>query len=388
MQEYIDEPMRLASNKDKNILYLLVLLTYIPLTTMGNMIRIAVVGLLYVMKVSNSYVEPGVRKIARYMMISPFVPLVFVFINDGGISTGIVIHEIMRMAYCALIIVVASTLDVDFKCIYTGTLLAFLPNFGIQIAQFLHVPGVTALIRSNYITSDASEFSHLDLSLLTGADFRAGSIYLNPNIFMVIPLLALVVFLQQDYRKRNVINLVLIACTAISLYFCGSRTGIVVLGFILILYSAKYLQGSKKILFVLFVVVAMLLVSRRIDSNARALRLSAEDSGSLIVKFRGFLWYWTSTLSRPIYWLTGSIGASNVVSIDCEWGHLYTWYGIFGIYWYIKYNKLAIKWNENIVFYSKPMTYVCMLCAITASVLLCMPIYSVVVVLLFAKLID
>lgn len=69
-------------------------------------------------------------------------------------------------------------------------------------------------------------------------------------------------------------------------------------------------------------------------SSSRALQLGIEDSGSLQVTFRGFQWFWSSTMNRPTYWITGSLGAPNVSGIDCEWGHLYTWYGLLDLNWY------------------------------------------------------
>lgn len=112
-----------ANSMDKLIVYALALLSYVPLTTIGNIIRIVVVGILYVSKGSRSNVDFRIRKIARLIMVSPFVPLIFVCLIDHSFSTGLLVHEIMRMVYRALIILVASTLNVDFRCIYTATLL-------------------------------------------------------------------------------------------------------------------------------------------------------------------------------------------------------------------------------------------------------------------------
>lgn len=377
-----------ANSRDKLIVYILALLSYVPLTTTGNIIRIFVVGILYILKASRSNVDFRVRKISHLIMISPFVPLIFVLLIDHTFSTGLLIHETMRMVYCALIILVASTLNVDFQCIYTATLLVFLPNFAIQFCQYRHISSVTAFIRQYYVTAESDEFTHLDLTLSTGADFRAGSIFINPNVYMVIPLLSLVVFLQKDYRDGGFINRVFIIFAAISCYLCGSRTATVVLAFILGLYILRYAKGSSRGMMILLILAGVYTIVRNGMSSSRALQLGIEDSGSLQAKFRGFRWFWSSTMNRPIYWITGSLGAPNVSGIDCEWGHLYSWYGLFGLNWYIKYNRLAMHWNEHIVFYSRPMTYACILCAITASVMLCMPIYSFVVIMLFAKISD
>lgn len=388
MQEFEHNGVLFAKQIDKYVLYILVFLTYLPLNTMYNIVRIFVVGLLFFLRVNNAS-NAIVRQISKYMVAGIIIPVLSVMLIDHTINFSIVSHEMMRMVYCALILIVVSTLNVKFNWMYRATILAFVPNFCIQFGQYLHISSVTAFIYNHYIAEELlSGFTHLQLADAVGGDFRGGSIYINPNVFMVIPLLSLVVFLQQDYRSPNIINYVLIGSTLVSGYFCGSRTATVVSVFILLLYVLRYAQGKSKTIMILFLIIGSFILARSTLLESRAFQLRTEDMDSLTVKFNGFLWYWHSTRSRILYWVTGSLGAKNVSGIDCEWGHLYSWYGLFGLYWYIKYNILALQWDGDMVFYSKPMTYTCMLCAITASVMLCMPIYSVVVVLLFARIVN
>ena len=104
--------------------------------------------------------------------------------------------------------------------------------------------------------------------------------------------------------------------------------------------------------------------------------------GSLFSKFKGFVWYWRS--SNPVYWITGSLGSKTAVGIDCEWGHIYTWFGIHGLYWYVNYYRLIKRANAHIDFYPNLIVIIMALTAFTSSLLLSMQVFSFVCVLAFS----
>lgn len=373
--------------KDEIYAYVLAFLTFLPLKTSFNLLRVAVIGFLFLMKPYHGFRDLRVYSVAKRMVVSPVLPVIIVFLLEGDFSTSLVVHELMRMVYCALLIVTVSNLKVRFRCIYTICLIVFLPNFAIQVAQFLHIGSVTAFIRNNYLTSE-SGWSHLNLASRAGSDFRAGSIYINPNVYMVIPLLVLVVLLQQDMRKRSLPNYILIGCVVLSCYFTGSRTATVIIIIIMVLYIVKYAKQSNRVVLILFALIAFVLFGWDTVMESRSFALSFNRLSSLTAKLNGFVWYWTSSLDHVLYWFTGSIGSTSVASTDCELAHIYTWYGLFGIAWYIKYCRITLHYNPHIEFYSKPITYVCILVAVTASVLLCMPIFSFVCVILLSSILE
>lgn len=372
---------------DEISIYILALLTYIPSDMRGSMIRIVVVGLIFFYKYLPSFkIDRKIGIVAISMIASPLIPMIVVFlVENSNFSVGIFTHELMRMLFCALTVLAVSKLNVSFRCVYIVTLIVLLPNLVIQIMQYMQFDSVFAFISQHYVTPD-SEWSHLELAKQTDIDFRSGSIFLNPNVYMVIPLLSLVVFLQKDRANPSIFNYIYIGCAIVSCFLTGSRTATVVLAIIFILYYVRYATKQSRIIFLLAFILIVMRFGGDLVAESRAFQLVSEgDSDSLMVKFRGFLWFWQSTSAVPLYWVSGSLGSQIASGIDCEWGHIYTWYGIFGVLWYIQYIRIALKRNSGLSYYAKPLTYVCVFVAITASVLLCMPIYSFVAVLLFAN---
>jgi hypothetical protein len=119
-------------------------------------------------------------------------------------------------------------------------------------------------------------------------------------------------------------------------------------------------------------------------SGMRAFQLSSDDMSSLTVKFNGIKWYFQT--SNPLYWITGSLGSTSVTGIDSEFGHIYTWYGLFGVYWYFKYYRIIANQNSQLRFYSRIIVVTMLLTAMTASVLLAMQIFTFACVLAFAEI--
>lgn len=371
---------------DSVIAVVLALLVYIPGSSIGNIFRLGVVIVVFVMKHMNEPAKQGIRKVALFMVISPLVSVVFVIMMEGfGINWDLVIHEIQRMLFCALLLLTVAKLHISFKLIYVITIIVLLPNFVIQLLQRANVGAVFSFIQNNYqFDVGADEWTHLDLAREQGGGFRSGSIFLNPNVYMAIPLMALVIFLHQDKEKSSVWNYALIGCAVFSAFLTGSRTALIVIAVMMIWYIIKYAGTVSK----LVMIAAIGFVLYQFGSTIIASR-SAQifETDSFDVKINSFIWFWQSTGDVFIYWFTGAIGSRLAASVfDGEIGHLYGWFGIFGIYWYIWYYKLAFKNNDNLKFYTLPLIAVHIFVAITASVLLCMPIYPFAAVLIFSQM--
>lgn len=376
--------------RDEVIFTVLSFLTFLPLSNRYNLMRIAVVGMCFLLT-ANYYEEQYVRRIKSLslkMFLSPILPvLVVMFLDDAPISMGLVRHELMRLIFAIAVIGVAYKLRVSFNCVYRTTIVVFMTNFAIQLCQYNGVSAVYNFIKRYYVIAAAGEWSHLELSLIAGDSFRAGSIYINPNVYMVIPLMGLAVFFQKKTSKDSILNNLLIVCCVISCLLTGSRTAVVVAVAIIAYYYFRYNTNLIKRVFVAIIAISLLYMIK--DSTLvgmRAFQLETEDMDSLAVKLNGFIWYWNS--ANIIYWLTGSLGSTTVAGIDCEWGHIYTWYGCFGLLWYIQYYKLIWNRNNHLVFYTHIIVIVMALTAITASVLLAMQLFTFACVLAFANIID
>ena len=373
---------------DNLIAFVFALLVYIPATSLGNMIRLGVVIVAFIMKHVNETPEPGMRKIALFMALSPFVSVFFVIMLEGfGVNWAQVTHEIQRMFFCTLLLMTVVKMRINFKLIYIITILVLLPNFIVQLLQYIKIESVFSFIRTNYESGvSAEEWTHLDLAREEGSGFRAGSIFVNPNVFMVIPLMSLVVFLHQDKERSTIWNYALIACATISCFLTGSRTATIVMAVIMIWYLVKYAKAISRFFLIIAIVFVLFNYGSYLVSSRAA---QVFDSDSFEVKVNSFVWFWRSTSEILIYWLTGALGSLIASTrMDGEVGYIYAWFGVFGLIWYFRYYKYAYKNNTHLVFFAKPLTAVHLFVAFTASVLLCMPIYSYAAIVVFSKLKD
>lgn len=378
-----------ASAGDTAIAVLFAALVYLPSSTVYNIIRLSLVAVVFIFKYySGEEHDKALNKVALCMVASPLISGGIVFVMElGSSNTTLLIHEIQRMFFCAMLIITVKTLNLNFRIIYIITVLVLIPNFIIQILEYLQVGAVFDFIDSHYVFADADEFTHLDLAIQgsgQGENLRFGSIFVNPNVYIAIPLYALVVFLHQDQERKGIINYALIVCAVISGLMTGSRTATVAMVIILGIYIFRYANFWGKMIFVL----AAVFVAFRFGSELlteRAFQLDEIGKGSLGVKTNQFSWYLSTT--NFLYWITGSLGSKTVGAFDSEIGHIYGWYGVFGVYWYFQYYKYIWKnCNEKIVFYNKPLVYITILVAFSASVLLCMPIYSYAALVLFSNI--
>lgn len=376
-----------ASALDTAIAVLFAALVYLPASTTFNIIRLAVVAVVFVFKYYNGEEhDKELNKVALCMAISPLISGGIVFVLEAGnASTSLIVHEIQRMLFCAMLIITVKTLNLNFRIIYIITVLVLVPNFIIQVLQYFQVGSVFSFIENNYVFADADEWTHLDLARESnGLTIRCGSIFVNPNVYIAIPLYSIVVFLHQDKERKSIINYALIVCAAISCLITGSRTATVAMAIIFGIYIFRYANTLSKIIFVLAAIIIAFRYGSELVST-RSFQIDSVGEGSLGTKINQYGWYFSS--ASVLYWITGSLGSQVVSGFDSEIGHLYGWYGVFGIYWYVQYYKYIWKHsNEKVIFYNKPLVYISLLVAFTASVLLCMPIYPFAALVLFSNI--
>lgn len=369
---------------DEFICLLLSLTIYLPGSGKGNIIRSVVLfaAFLVVLFRKNLIFNAEELTIPVLMILSPLFSGAFVLLCERSINTGMISHEISRMLYCSVLILTVSNLSISINTAYIASVLALVPNFLLQFMQYSGIEWAFNFIRNNYVLPEDT-LVHFNLARLTGASFRSGSIFLNPNVYMIIPLISLCVFISMDAQKPSLINTILMGCSCLSCFLTGSRTAFIVMVVILSVYIFKYSSSNRKIIFAFAVILFLAIFGNSLVKNSRGLNVS--ELGSFTGKFEGLFKYFR-TVVNPIYLLTGSIGTSVRVQIDAEIGYIYSWYGILGLYWYAKYYKAIIKNNSDLVFFSKVIAISCGLVAMTASVLLCMPIYSYVGMIAFSTI--
>ena len=373
--------------RDKIIFIAFTLLIYLPASTLGNLIRLAVLAAAFLFLPADNK-NPDARSVfsvAVCMLFSPLLSGAIVYLIEPLFDFSLFAHEIMRMVFCSFLMITVSRLNVDFRTVYICAIIALVPNFIIQFLQFRGNALVYLFIQNNYVIGE-KESVHLLLSMAEGSDFRGGSIFINPNVYMVIPLICLCVFLQMDQQRKSLFNNILIVVAVVSCVFTGSRTATVVAMFIMAVYYLKYASGQSIVMFLLVAMAVVVFYGVQFLTESRAMSLGADSMGSLGVKTHSYWWFWQATSEMPLYWLTGTIGSSVPVGMDSEWGHIYAWYGVFGIAWYIGYYRVLFRHCGRFSRFFRMTAAVCALVSFTASVMQCMPIFSFVAAVILSQL--
>jgi hypothetical protein len=124
------------------------------------------------------------------------------------------------------------------------------------------------------------------------------------------------------------------------------------------------------------------------NMGARIFQLSDGVEGSTNVKVDGLIWYVRT--SEPIYWELGSLGSDNtLVVIDMEFGHIFTWYGVLGMWWYFKMIiSLASSNKDTFRALSRGVQIVVILTAFSSSTILNMSVFPFVCLIAYSKIIE
>lgn len=354
--------------------FLVAILTFLPLTTLGNILRLGVVGVLFLVKLrENSTITVEMAHVFVAMIFSLFIPCAAVIWSEGTFNTGVMMHEVQRFLFYILLIAVVYDYKVPFKYIYILCILVLLFNFTIQILQYNGVEEVTDFIRRYYLTSEND--IHLMLASNKGADFRSGSIYMNPNVYMVIPSVILGVILQANMLKHSLINYIWAAIALGSLLLTGSRTTFFVALGILLFYLLLDREAGIIKWIVIGVFITYIFVNYgMLQEQFRVFAVSEGMDSSFEVKWEGLLYYLKN--ASPLYYITGSLSSAFHVQIDAEWGYIFAYFGVVGLYWYIKFINMLGRNKEKVKFLALSMKIVICLVAMTATIVLCMPVFS------------
>jgi hypothetical protein len=344
------------------------------MTAFGNIVRLGVVLVLFLIQwLTKKMNIAAVLPLVAGMIISTIVPLPVVLLVEKDIVSPAFMHEFQRMLFYAILIIVVNQYKVSFRFVYVITITILLIHTAIQTLQWLGYSWITDFIRQYYLEPGGST-THLDLTYLKGSDFRSGSIYLNPNVYMVIPLTALCVILQYNIIKKMSINYVWVIAALFSIMLTGSRTTLIISSVIVVIYLFKYETAARKIIILGFAICVALLAGEWMSDNFRLFRLSEGFDDSFAVKWNGFLYYIKN--ASPLYYFYGSLSSSQTIQIDAEWGYIYSYFGLLGLWWYIKLLNTMRRNNSSLPLLAFGSNIVIILVACSASVVLCMPIFT------------
>ena len=377
--------------KEKKIneieLYIVAFLSLLPSGSIYEYIKLATVLIVFI--------EKGIREDIKLNEVKFFVVLLpifftmcswmlslFHFIED----TSFLIHETKRNLFICIVMVICLNLKVDFKSIYHLCIFFLCVNTLVQILEFLKVEPVFDFIEKYYVSSEDGSV-HLDLAknknFLT---FRAGSIYLNPNVYMIIPLVCMCVFFQQSFIQKNVFNTGMIIVSLLSIFLAGSRTAFIIMFLLFLLYFINLnIKKESKLLYICIAII-IFLSFLPIGNKYRFFDIASGVNNSLNVKLQIFFDYFKNI--NFISFMFGSLGIVNITQVDFEIAYIFAYYGVVGLLWFycvvvnIKFKQKKLK------FLTVSIRLVQVFLSCTATILLCMPICTFFLAIAFSQPVE
>lgn len=359
-------------------------LSFVPSNSDGDVVRIGVVALLFL----------GVLLIKKQIILSNEMVSVIVIIAACTVLTLLIgffydsipatwKHEMFRNLFICIVIVVVSNLRCTYKFLYIVFLGILFVNTAIQILEFFKVPVVFQIIEQYY---GGEGNVHMMLAFNSSLKyFRAGSIFLNPNIYMVIPLISITILLQNTKIKNTKWNYFFLLVSFVSIFLTGSRTafllGGAIVGYFMIIDNRK--KVGIAFLGIVVVIFIALLLSKS-NGTIRLFDVKSGMSNSVGYKLRQMQEYIKNADAVPL--LLGSLGVVDLSGIDFEWGYIVAYYGIGGIIWYCLLIKNIRGKNTISKFFTLSLKGIMILLSVTASVLLCMQICTLFLLIAFVQI--
>lgn len=380
----IGERRFISLNREDNSIQLFIIgaFTLLPLSGRGNIIRLIFALILFLRTLTRGHTRIGLTKVFVPMFLGLLIAPLTVFLCEQSISGQDVIHEAERLIFYFLIIFACWNSQVEFESLYRIATALFVVHFVIQLLQYIGFQPIFDIIEKYYLQPGDTGI-HLSLARRkTLLNFRSGSIFMNPNVYMVIPCTYLSIAYQKILNRRSIIAYSLIACTATSLLLTGSRTSIVVFFIITFIYLKRdnSMGKIKWIILLPFVIIAVWAVFISSLSNTyRAFDIASGMDDSFGVKMK-LLWQYIAN-SNPLFILTGSLGEVDRIPLDFEVGYLFSFFGLAGIVWYVRFLNLIRRNRHDYYFFTQTAILVVFLIGLTATVILCLPVFPYVCVL-------
>lgn len=296
-------------------------------------------------------------------------------------------HELARFAYYALFMLSVLRLRASFFFLLTLSKAFLLLHLGVQLVQLTNPEFVNPWIAAHFPSSEV----HLGLSALSWPDFRSGSIYLNPNVYVIFPVLLLSVFLQA--RRLFLLKgtwLWASLCIA-SVVLTGSRMGLLLAFFVVIAWWARLGETSVRqwaaglgILLASIVVAMVGLPAEDSQYGARSLDVAGGFTGSFDTKLD--LLIDGMNRANPIYLAFGELGSSNASMQDMEIAHILMGFGFFGLIWYCLLVRFLVSARRDFTpFMSLVGALIVVLASLGASTVLNMSIFPMFMLVLLIR---
>lgn len=375
-------------NTNEIIMLCLGVLTLIPNTRSGLKIRVILILLAWLLLIATQKMKMfnnSMLGLLAAMILSAGVSCAVGLTYYNAPNQSLVLHEVSRMIVNIMILIAAYKISFSFTALYRVCAFIFAVVFIIQLLQWQFPYQTNDFIRWLYV-SPGQEAKHLLLATFRKGGvngFRAGSIYINPNICAQVIVCCLTVFLLGFKRNKNIRAFGGLVLSFVSLLLCGSRTGfllsIIIMG-LFIVSNVSY-KTLKNIILAggLMIPVGIAIVLFGNLSNQRIFQLSNALSQSLFAKTHIFVEHLESASFLEL--LAGSLGRQAQYQVDAEWGYVVTYYGIIGLLWYVQLIVMVYKVREKngIVPWMYPLFII--LCGLTCTVFFNLQVSSLYILL-------
>lgn len=368
----------------------ILILMFIPLNSIGYALRFFIVVVLIVknMYEHNCSIKiPGQhRKLFVLILILSLIPFI-VGINEDVFNYQMCIKEFVRLVFMLMVFLVTSRVRIDFKFVYSSTVVVLLINFAVQVIQRFRIFDINTFLQIVYTNGAPIKSTHLILATYEGILFRSGSIYINPNVYMVFLCMCVCVLLTELVNTNSMKTYIYLGILFISAMLAGSRTSLVVMLVVSVVYylSVLHFKVERKHLFIVslglvIVIATFLLLATRMDELLEKYRFLDIYGGlfdSFFVKCKLLIYYLNN--AKLLYLLIGGIGSElSQMMTDSDYGYLIQYYGLVNavVIYYLFIIKGYHGQDDPFVMMRRMAKISVMLISLTTGALLCMPMIT------------
>ncbi len=338
---------------DHVIVYALVLVSALPNTACGFVLRLFVLCMCLFFFYSDQRINrlcDRMLALCVLMIFSILITITFGFIHYSVLNLSLIKHESIRMFFNIVTILIASNVRTSHRTMYKAVCILFAYVFAIEIAQW-RIPLVANKFIKMIYVNEGQEAKYLILATIKkyGINgFRAGSIYINPNICGGVLICCVIVFIMEYYFTHSRYIFFAIGLALFGIVLTGSRTAIllfVIIIVVCILYKPEYAEIKKLIWGGVVSTVALVwLIGAGNGFASRSLNFdilnnSFFDKSKVLIDYiydASFSELFFGGMANPIYY-----------QVDAEWGYIITYFGVIGLVWYILLVTAVAKSREH-----------------------------------------
>lgn len=369
------------------------ILTILPYTKVYIVLRFLIILVMIFYQILFKYhfeLDRNIIMVFAIWTLNLFLSAIAGLVIEKYINIGSIFHELQRLIYYLLVVLLCLNFKIKFSftMLISKMLLTF--HLSIQLLQLFKFEPINVFILNNYLLEGASPI-HLSLAYEVGSNFRSGSIFMNPNVYLVYPLIFLTVYLQGILIRRNISLYLWVFLSFLSIFLTGSRTGLIVGGCILMIFYMLSKKNHIKNFFILTAVVILVLVlilMGGLEFDARIFQVSEGMKDSISIKSSLLMEYFIQ--SNATYVFLGSISSSLItISQDMEIAHIFTWYGAIGLVWYFFMILTLIKRNfSNYKFLITTLLCIILMLGLSASTFLNMSVFPFICLFAFCNIVE